>query len=365
MDIEYMKLALELAQMGCGHVNPNPMVGAVIVKNDRIIGKGYHTRCGNLHAEREALVACTESPEGAEMYVTLEPCCHYGKQPPCTDALIEAGISHVYVGSPDPNPLVAGKGIGILREHGIEVTENVLREECDEINYVFLHYIRTGLPYVVMKYAMTMDGKTAARTGEARWITGETARKNVHSDRNRYYGIMIGIGTLLADDPLLTCRLPGGKNPVRIICDSKLQTPLTSQIVKTANEVPTIIAACSDDKDRIDALEKKGCTVIRVSEKNGHADLNELMRKLGEMKIDSILLEGGSQLNWSALESGIVNRVQAYVAPKILGGKTAPSPVGGIGVDIPDAAFMLTPPKVTIIDNDILLESEVIRCLQE
>lgn len=365
MDIEYMKLALELAQMGCGHVNPNPMVGAVIVKNDRIIGKGYHTRCGNLHAEREALVACTESPEGAEMYVTLEPCCHYGKQPPCTDALIEAGISHVYVGSPDPNPLVAGKGIGILREHGIEVTENVLREECDEINYVFLHYIRTGLPYVVMKYAMTMDGKTAARTGEARWITGETARKNVHSDRNRYYGIMIGIGTLLADDPLLTCRLPGGKNPVRIICDSKLRTPLTSQIVKTANEVPTIIAACSDDKDRIDALEKKGCTVIRVSEKNGHADLNELMRKLGEMKIDSILLEGGSQLNWSALESGIVNRVQAYVAPKILGGKTAPSPVGGIGVDIPDAAFMLTPPKVTIIDNDILLESEVIRCLQE
>lgn len=365
MDIEYMKLALELAQMGCGHVNPNPMVGAVIVKNDRIIGKGYHTRCGNLHAEREALAACTESPEGAEMYVTLEPCCHYGKQPPCTDAIIESGIKHVYVGSPDPNPLVAGKGIEILRNHGIDVTENVLREECDEINYVFLHYIRTGLPYVVMKYAMTMDGKTATRTGEARWITGEAARKNVHYDRNRYAGIMIGIGTLLADDPLLTCRLPEGKNPVRIICDSKLRTPLTSQIVKTAHEVPTIVAACIDDREKINALEKEGCTVIQVAEKNGHADLKELMEKLGEMKIDSILLEGGSQLNWSALDAGIVNRVQTYVAPKILGGKEAPSPVGGLGTDKPDNGFMLTPPKITVIDNDILLESEVIKCSQE
>ena len=242
MDTQYMKLALDLAEMGCGHVNPNPMVGAVIVKNDRIIGKGYHRCFGDLHAERAALADCSEPAAGAEIYVTLEPCCHYGKQPPCTDAIIEAGIKHVIVGSPDPNPLVAGKGIRILRDHGIKVTQNVMRKECDDLNYVFMHYMKTGLPYVVMKYAMTMDGKTAARTGEARWITGEAARKNLHHDRNRYSGIMIGTGTLLADDHLLTCRLPGGRNPVRIICDSQLRTPLTSQIVRTAAHVPTIIA---------------------------------------------------------------------------------------------------------------------------
>lgn len=365
MNTEYMKLALELAEKGCGHVNPNPMVGAVIVKDNRIIGKGYHRCFGDLHAERAALADCSESTDGAEIYVTLEPCCHYGKQPPCTDAIIEAGIKHVIVGSPDPNPLVAGKGIKILRDHGIKVTQNVMRKECDELNYVFMHYMKTGLPYVVMKYAMTMDGKTAARTGEARWITGESARKNVHHDRNRYSGIMIGTGTLLADDPLLTCRLPGGRNPVRIICDSQLRTPLTSQIVRTAAHVPTIIATSSEDADRISSLKEKGCDVLIIPEKDGHLDLNELMRILGEMKIDSILLEGGSQLNWSALEAGIVNRVHTYIAPKLLGGKSAPSPVGGTGVSIPDDAFLLSEPKITVIDNDILLESEVIRCSQE
>lgn len=365
LNIEYMKMALELAQKGCGHVAPNPMVGAVIVKDGRIIGKGYHRQYGMLHAEREALADCSESPEGAEMYVTLEPCCHYGKQPPCTEAIIEAGISHVYVGSPDPNELVAGKGISILRSNGIQVTENVLREECEEINYVFFHYIRTGLPYVNMKYAMTMDGKTAAVTGASRWITGETARKNVHSDRNRYSGIMIGTGTLLDDDPLLTCRLPGGKDPVRIVCDSNLRIPMDSQIVKTAKAVPTIVATCSDDEEKVATLEERGCQVIKVSRRDGHTDLNELMSKLGEMKIDSILLEGGSSLNWAALKAGIINRVQAYIAPKLLGGKGAPSPVGGEGVPSPDDAFALTKPKISIVGDDILLESEVIKCSQE
>ena len=205
-DMDYMRLALELADRGRGWTNPNPMVGAVIVKNGRVIGEGYHHRCGGLHAEREAFAACTGSPAGATMYVTLEPCCHHGRQPPCTEAILESGISRVVVGSGDPNPLVAGKGLEFLRAHGVEVETGVLQKECDALNHVFFHYIRIKRPYVVMKYAMTIDGKIATRTGASRWITGEEARRWVHQDHHRYTAIMAGVGTVLADDPLLTCR---------------------------------------------------------------------------------------------------------------------------------------------------------------
>lgn len=198
-DMEYMQLALALARKGCGWVAPNPMVGAVIVKDGEIIGQGWHEKCGQPHAERNALASCTKSPRGATMYVTLEPCCHTGRQPPCTDAILEAGIRRVVVGSGDPNPLVAGKGIQILRAHGIEVTENVLREECQRLNEVFFHYIRTKRPFVVMKYAMTLDGKIAAYTGASKWITGEKARNHVQEQRHRYSAIMAGVGTVLAD----------------------------------------------------------------------------------------------------------------------------------------------------------------------
>ena len=245
-----MRLALELAKRGCGWTNPNPMVGAVLVKHGRIIGQGYHTRYGELHAEREALKACTESPEGATMYVTLEPCCHHGKQPPCTDAILEAGIARVVVGSEDPNPLVAGKGLERLRVQGVEVATGVLRDACDALNQVFFHFIQTRRPYVVMKYAMTMDGKIATRTGASQWITGEAARRRVHQDRHRYAAVLAGIGTVLADDPLLTCRLEGGKNPIRVLCDTHLRIPLHSQIVRTAREVPTILAAVSPEPGR-------------------------------------------------------------------------------------------------------------------
>lgn len=362
---KYMRLAIQLAQKGCGRVNPNPMVGAVIVKNGRIIGQGYHTRYGQLHAEREALKACTESPRGADMYVTLEPCCHHGKQPPCTDALIEAGIGHVIVGSADPNPLVAGKGVEILKDHGISVTEGFLKEECDSVNTVFFHFIRTGLPYVVMKYAMTMDGKIATYTGASRWITGEAARKRVHEDRNRYAAIMAGIGTVIKDDPMLNCRLPDGKDPVRVICDTDLRIPATSKIVTTARECRTIIATASEDKALWEPLEKAGCEILKVGKKDGHTDLAGLMRELGKLKIDSVLLEGGGTLNWSALKAGIVNKVQAYMAPKLFGGTEAPSPIGGMGTDIPDNAVMLSSPTVTVLGDDILMESEVLTCLRE
>ena len=364
-DRKYMELALELALKGCGKVDPNPLVGAVIVKDGKIIGRGYHTEYGKLHAEREALASCSSSPEGAVMYVTLEPCCHHGKQPPCTDAVIDAGISRVVIGSADPNPLVAGKGVEILKAHGIEVVEGFMREECDAINPAFFRFIKTGMPYVVMKYAMTMDGKIATRTGASKWITSEAARKRVHEDRNRYMAIMAGIGTVLKDDPLLTCRIPGGRDPVRVICDTHLRIPVDSQIVQTAKKYRTLIATAETSGSESSALTAKGCEILYIPVKNGHIDLEQLMKKLGEQKISSVLLEGGGTLNWSALGAGIVDRLQVYIAPKIFGGKDAPSPVGGAGVGMPAEAFLTEKPKVTFIGEDILIESEVKRCSRE
>ena len=358
-DIDYMRLALELAERGRGWTNPNPMVGAVIVKDGRVIGEGYHHRCGGLHAEREAFAACTESPAGATLYVTLEPCCHHGRQPPCTEAILEAGISRVVVGSGDPNPLVAGKGLSFLRAHGVEVETGVLQKECDALNHVFFHYIRTKRPYVVMKYAMTLDGKIATRTGASQWITGEAARQRVHQDRHRYAAIMAGVGTVLADDPLLTCRMEGGRNPVRVICDTHLRTPLNSQIVRTAREVPTILAVGEAAPAQATPYRDAGCQVWTLPERDGHVDLSVLMERLGATEIDSVLLEGGGTLNWAALESGIVQRVQAYIAPKLFGGKDAKSPVAGLGVELPAQAVKLKNTTVTQIGEDFLLEGEV------
>lgn len=359
-DSDYMRLALQLAQKGCGWVSPNPMVGAVIVKNGEIIGQGWHEKYGQPHAERNALSSCRESPEGAAMYVTLEPCCHYGKQPPCTEAILSSGIKKVFVGSGDPNPLVAGKGIQILREHGVEVTEHVLSEECDRLNEVFFHYIRTKRPFVVMKYAMTMDGKIATYTGASKWITGESARSHVHRQRHRYRAIMAGVGTILADDPLLTCRVDNGRNPIRIICDTHLRTPLTAQVVRTAKQIPTILAVCHADSEKTSAYEEAGCQIIHLDEACGHVDLRQLMEELGKREIDSVLLEGGGTLNWSALQSGIVQKVQAYLAPKLFGGQTAKTPVGGMGVPVPADAFPLKISAVTRLGEDLLIECEVI-----
>lgn len=377
IDEKYMRMALELAKKGCGKVNPNPMVGAVIVKDGKVIGTGYHTEYGRLHAEREALASLTDPVDaaGADLYVTLEPCCHRGKQPPCTEAILRHGIARVFIGSSDPNPLVAGKGVSMLREHGIKVTEHVLEEECDKLNEVFFHYIKKKKPYVVMKYAMTMDGKIATASGKSRWITGEAARKHVHEDRNRYMAIMVGLQTVLKDDPMLNCRLEEGRDPVRIVCDSHLRIPADSRLVQTAGEIPLWIAAVMPEsgllpeavKTKQEALEKAGCRIFYTgADANGHVDLKQLMKLLGQEGIDSILLEGGAGLHESALRSGIVNRVQIYIAPKIFGGKEAPSPVGGAGVDSPEQAWMLSEPVITKLGTDILLESEVIYpCSQE
>ena len=358
-DEDYMRLALQLAKKGCGWTSPNPMVGAVVVKEGRTIGQGWHQRYGQAHAERNALASCTEDPQGATLYVTLEPCCHYGKQPPCVDAILDAGIHRVVVGSADPNPLVAGKGIAFLRAHGIDVTENVLQGECDALNKVFFHYITTKRPFVSIKYAMTMDGKIATYTGASKWITGEIARNHVQRQRHRFRGIMVGVGTILADDPLLTCRIEGGRDPVRIICDTHLRTPLQSQVVTTAKQVPTILATCCGDPEKQAAYQQAGCRVLCLEERCGHVNLPQLMEQLGQEQIDSILLEGGGTLNWSALESGIVQQVQAYIAPKLFGGRDAKTPIEGAGVSFPDAAFQLKNSRLERLGEDLLIESEV------
>jgi diaminohydroxyphosphoribosylaminopyrimidine deaminase/5-amino-6-(5-phosphoribosylamino)uracil reductase len=293
------------------------------------------------------------------------------------EAVIEAGIKRVYVGSDDPNPLVAGGGIKILKEHGIEVITNVLKEECDRLNEVFFYFIQTRRPYVAMKYAMTMDGKIATYSGLSKWITGEKAREHVQNLRHRYKAIMAGIGTVLADDPLLTCRIEGGVNPIRVICDTHLKLPLESQIVKTAKEVPTIVAVSEryretaqsealpktekvSIEEKIGKYEENGIEILYVAEKNGHIDLNNLMQKLGERSIDSILLEGGGILNWSALKSGIVNKVYAYIAPKLFGGANAKTPIEGMGTDSPAHAVMLGNSKVTKLGDDFLIECDVV-----
>ena len=357
---EYMRRALELARKGEGHTSPNPMVGCVVVKDGRIISEGYHEKYGEFHAERNALTRCTEDTAGADLYVTLEPCCHQGKTPPCTDIIIEKKIARVFVGSMDSNPLVAGKGVQILRDHGIYVETGILDAECRKLNEVFYHYIATKTPFVVMKYAMTLDGKIACATGDSKWVTGEIARTQVHRMRGRYRGIMVGIGTVLADDPMLNCRVEGGVDPVRIICDSNLHIPLTSQIVKTASDIETIVA-CSQEaleserkQEKIRRLKEAGIQIIGTEGAHG-VNLVELMKKLGGQNIDSILLEGGGTLNASALEDGIVNKVYAYIAGKLIGGMDARSPVEGMGVDRMADAITLQNMEIEKLGDDFCI----------
>ncbi len=356
----YMRRALELAKMGAGYTSPNPMVGCVVVKDGRIISEGYHERYGEFHAERNALTRCTEDTSGADLYVTLEPCCHYGKTPPCTEIIIEKKIGRVYVGSMDSNPLVAGKGVQILRDHGIEVETGILEDECLKLNEVFYHYIQTKTPFVVMKYAMTLDGKIACATGDSKWVTGEAARHQVHEMRGRYRGIMVGIGTVLADDPMLNCRGVKGKDPIRIICDSRLRIPLESQIVRTASEIPTIVACAHGTmeaerkQEKIEKLREAGIQIISTKGAHG-VNLKELMTVLGEQKIDSILLEGGGTLNASALEDGIVNKVYAYIAGKLIGGMDARSPVEGMGAEKMRDAVQLADMEITRMGDDFCI----------
>lgn len=361
-DIEYMRRAIELAERGVGFTNPNPMVGAVIVKGGKVIGEGWHERCGEWHAERNAFKNCTVPAEGATMYVTLEPCCHYGKTPPCTEAIIEHGIARVVVGMEDPNPLVAGKGIALLREAGIEVVCGVEEEALREQNRVFLKYISTKLPWVAMKTAMTLDGKIATRTGDSKWITGAEARAYVHELRHRFMAIVVGIGTAVADDPLLNCRIEGRgvRQPIRVVVDSNARLSLDSQLVKTAGEYRTIVAHTRfAPEESVKALREAGVEMLLCKEKEGLVDVRNLLELLGLSGIDSILLEGGGSLNYTFLSEGLADELYAFIAPKIVGGMNAKTPVEGAGMEKMADAINLELENVLNIGHDVLLKLKV------
>lgn len=353
-DEQLMKRALELAKKGIGYVSPNPLVGAVIVKDGKIIGEGYHECYGQAHAEVNAVRNATEDVEGSTIYVTLEPCAHYGKTPPCAELLLKSKFQRVVIGCLDPNEQVSGRGVKTLRDAGITVDIGILEQECLAINEVFFHYITTKRPFVVMKTAMTLDGKIATVTGASKWITDVVARERVHHLRNRLTGIMVGVDTVIADDPELSCRIENGRNPVRLIVDSRLRIPIEAQVLGNQNLQRTIIGTTEMyDKEKYSVLGNMGIEVIVLPTKDDRVDLQAWMKVLGEKNIDSILLEGGATLNFSMLKEGLVHQVQSYIAPKIFGGATAPTPVGGNGFEKIADAIQLEQLKVEQVGEDI------------
>jgi len=318
-DNKYMKRALALARKGIGHTSPNPAVGCVIVKNGTIVGEGWHKKAGGHHAEIHALEHAGINARGADVYVTLEPCCHTGKTPPCTNALIAAGVKRVVAGMTDPNPIVAGKGLAILSKAGIETMSGILSSECQKLNRPFIKQITTGLPYLIYKCAMTLDGKIASVTGESRWISGEESRKFVHRMRAQYDAVMVGVDTIIADNPLLTVRHVKGRNPIRIIVDSKLRTPETVSLLSGRLAKKTIIATTEENPRVHLRYTHNGAKILLCNEKDGRVDLHDLLVKLGAMGIQSILLEGGSRLAGDALKNGLIDECVFFYAPKVIG----------------------------------------------
>lgn len=354
-----MKRAIELSKKGTGYTSPNPLVGAVIVKDGKIIGEGFHEFYGGPHAEVNAFIDSKEDVEGATMYVTLEPCSHHGKTPPCANTIVEKGISRVIIAMKDPNPLVAGKGIEILYNNGIKVEVGILEDEARKLNEIFIKYITTRRPFCILKTAMTLDGKIASVNGDSKWITNEGSRHYVHQLRHQVAAIMVGIGTVLADDPSLNTRLDGkkGSDPIRVIVDTTGRIPLNAKVLNMNSVARTIVATTNEmDSSKAKAIKEKGGEVIVTSLRNGRVDLEDLMIKLGERKIDSVLLEGGSSINYSALEQGIVDKVIAFIAPKLLGGDCAKTPVGGKGRSKIEDAFILKDITLSNFQEDIMIE---------
>lgn len=358
----YMNRAFELAKCGWGRTNPNPLVGAVIVKNGEIIAEGCHEILGCAHAEVAAFNNAKQCVEGSTLYVNLEPCSHYGRTPPCAKAIIEAGVRKVVVAMVDPNPKVSGKGIQMLKDAGIDVQVGVLEDEAKKLNEIFIKYITKKKPFVIMKTAMTLDGKIASLSGDSKWISGESSRQYVHTLRDRVSAIMVGANTVLKDNPFLTTRLPSkaGKDPKRIIVDSIGRTPIESNIFNISSSSGVIIAATSkidNNKERL--FKDKGACIIKADGDTGHVDLPKLMDELYTMEIDSILIEGGGTLNSAALEAGIVDRVMMFITPKIIGGKDALTPVEGLGRQLMKDAIQLKDITVSRFDEDILIEGKL------
>lgn len=358
-DEYYINQTIELARNGIGNVNPNPLVGSIIVKNGSIIGKGYHARYGKEHAEIVALKDAGSEAHGATLYVNLEPCCHYGKTPPCTDAIIKAGIKRVVVGMVDPNPLVNEHGIKILRQHGIEVSSKISLKECETLNKVFIKYISTGLPYVTVKVAQSIDGRIATRTGHSRWISSEPARKLAHRIRAENDVIIAGIGTVIKDDPKLDVRLIKGNNPTRIILDSELRIPLKSQVLSDGEQHQTIIATVSDDAKKIDQIRQTGADIWQVeADENKRIFIPALMKKIAKAEKSAVMVEGGSGIITSFLKHKMVDYLVVAIAPKILG--SGIEAIGDLNIRKVDDSLRLINQKVSKAGPDVIFESDVV-----
>ncbi|WP_099362662.1 bifunctional diaminohydroxyphosphoribosylaminopyrimidine deaminase/5-amino-6-(5-phosphoribosylamino)uracil reductase RibD [Fredinandcohnia onubensis] len=358
-DQDYMNLAINVAKAGVGQTTPNPVVGAVIVNDGRVVGIGAHLKAGEPHAEVHAIRMAGERAQNATAYVTLEPCSHHGKTPPCADLLITNKVKRVVVATTDPNPLVAGKGIAKLKAAGIEVEVGVCKEQADALNAVFFHYLDKKRPYVTLKSATTLDGKIATVTGESKWITGEAARQDVHLYRSIHDAILVGVNTVLMDNPSLTTRLPNGtgKNPIRVILDSKLRTPLESQIVNDGKAETWIIVSNQVNQEKMNEFsEKKSVRIIQLQEAN--LSINTMLTRLGEEGISSIFVEGGAEVNGSFLKEKAINQVIVYLAPKLFGGKQAPTAIGGSGIESIDDSLQLTIKSVEQLGEDVKIIAE-------
>jgi diaminohydroxyphosphoribosylaminopyrimidine deaminase/5-amino-6-(5-phosphoribosylamino)uracil reductase len=340
-------------------VNPNPLVGAVIVKNGEIIGEGYHECYGEAHAERNAVKNAKESVEDSTIYVTLEPCTHYGKTPPCVDLIIEKKFKKVVIGMLDPNELVAGKSIEKLKKNGIEVVVGVKEEECKKLNEIFIKYIISKIPFVILKSGMSLDGKIATYSGKSKWITSKESREDAQNLRNRLNSIMVGVNTVIADDPELTCRINNDKKLIRIVVDTNLRIPLDSKVINNKDKLTIVATTLNSNENKKKALRDLGIKVIEVSEKNNKVNLKDLLSKLGQEGLDSVLIEGGGTLNFSALEENIVDKVIFYIAPKILGGENSKSCIAGIGFSELNQAVNLKDISYRKIGEDLVVEGYI------
>jgi diaminohydroxyphosphoribosylaminopyrimidine deaminase/5-amino-6-(5-phosphoribosylamino)uracil reductase len=358
-DTQYMQTALALAAQGAGYVSPNPMVGAVVVRDGQVVGQGYHQKVGGAHAEINALNAAGESARGATLYVTLEPCNHYGRTPPCTQKIVTAGVSRVVVAMKDPNPHVGGGGCEFLSQQGIEVLTGVCEAEAQKLNESFVKYTQTNRPFVVLKVAATLDGRIATRTGDARWVTGEKARAHVHGLRRAMDGILVGIGTVLADDPQLTARVAGhpAVDPVRFVLDTRLRIPVSARMLSQSSSAPTyLVCGPQAPAQARQKLIRDGVHVLETPLDQGRIDLPALMTRLGEMQITSLLIEGGSRVAAAALAAGVVDKVVWFYAPKILGGDDGVPICTGAGPALMKDAFKVRRMSVLQIGEDILAE---------
>lgn len=352
----HMARAFELARLGQGHVEPNPMVGCVIVQGEEVVGEGYHTRFGGPHAEREALQAAGGASRGASMYVTLEPCCHHGKTPPCTDAILAAGIARVVIAGHDPFPQVDGGGIHVLREAGVEVEIGIGASEARSLNAPYFKLNATGRPWVIAKWAMTLDGKIATHTGDSQWISNATSRAIVHQLRGRVDAILVGSRTARADDPLLTARPEGPRTAARIVLDTQASLSLDSQLVKTVDQAPVLVVTGSHiPVERTQALTDAGCEVLSVPAKSRGEQLAALLSELGRRRLTNILVEGGGVLLGTLHDAKLIDEAHIFMAPKLVGGADAPSPVGGTGCALMADAAALSKVQVQQLGGDLYL----------